>query len=154
MKNMSHQHPYRRLFLMSLLAFAVMYVLMYAMVDRLANVYTSLNQVYMALLMTGAMVLVELALMTSMYPDRRSNLIATAASLAFLLVAWFGIRKQTAIGDRQFLRSMIPHHGGAILMCQQAALTDPELIALCQRIVQGQQGEIEQMKAALEHRGT
>jgi uncharacterized protein (DUF305 family) len=26
---------------------------------------------------------------------------------------------QGAVGDDQFLRSMIPHHSGAILMCEQ-----------------------------------
>jgi uncharacterized protein (DUF305 family) len=44
---------------------------------------------------------------------------------------------------------MIPHHSGAILMCEQAKLVDPELIALCRDIVQGQSKEIAQMKAIL-----
>jgi hypothetical protein len=30
---------------------------------------------------------------------------------------------------------MIPHHSGAILMCEQAALTDPDIVALCRQIV-------------------
>ncbi len=34
---------------------------------------------------------------------------------------------QAGIGDKEFLRSMIPHHSGAILMCEQATLTDPEM---------------------------
>lgn len=45
---------------------------------------------------------------------------------------------------------MIPHHSGAVLMCLEASLTDPELIALCEGIVAGQQREIEQMQAILQ----
>lgn len=37
-----------------------MHVLMYAMVDRLANVYPNFHQFYMAGLMTAAMVVIEL----------------------------------------------------------------------------------------------
>ncbi|MFZ8373971.1 DUF305 domain-containing protein, partial [Staphylococcus aureus] len=39
----------------------------------------------------------------------------------------YGVRAQALVGDKQFLRAMIPHHSGAILMCQQANLTDPEI---------------------------
>ena len=45
---------------------------------------------------------------------------------------------------------MIPHHAGAILMCEQAPLQDSEIKALCKNIVSGQQSEIDQMKAKLE----
>lgn len=44
---------------------------------------------------------------------------------------------------------MIPHHSGAILMCEQASITDPEIVALCQQIVASQQKEIAQMEAIL-----
>jgi uncharacterized protein (DUF305 family) len=59
------------------------------------------------------------------------------------------IRQQTAISDRQFLRSMIPHHAGAILMCQQSAIRDREIKQLCGAIVSSQRSEIDQMKAKL-----
>ena len=55
---------YGRLVIMTVVSFIAMYWLMYAMVDRVENVYMSLNQVYMAALMTAPMVLIELALMT------------------------------------------------------------------------------------------
>jgi uncharacterized protein (DUF305 family) len=44
---------------------------------------------------------------------------------------------------------MIPHHTGAILMCEQAPLQDSEIKALCKNIVSSQQSEIDQMKAKL-----
>ena len=55
----------------------------------------------------------------------------------------------TTIGDTAFLRSMIPHHSGAILMCREASIHDPEIKTLCGEIVEGQRREIDQMKAIL-----
>lgn len=59
------------------------------------------------------------------------------------------MRQQTAVSDKQFLRSMIPHHGSAILMCQEASIQDSEIKELCRNIVSNQQSEIDQMKAKL-----
>jgi hypothetical protein len=42
-----NQNHYRHLFVMTAFSFMSMYVLMYAMVNTLANVYSKLNQVYM-----------------------------------------------------------------------------------------------------------
>jgi len=44
---------------------------------------------------------------------------------------------------------MIPHHSGAILMCEQANISDPEIISLCEQIVESQVEEINQMEAIL-----
>jgi uncharacterized protein (DUF305 family) len=65
------------------------------------------------------------------------------------VLALAGIRSQAAIGDRQFVRSMIPHHSGAILMCREASLADAELRRLCDEISAGQREEIEQMERIL-----
>ena len=150
MKHASHgSKHYLRLAGMSVASFAAMYVLMYAMVDKLDNVYASFNQVYMAGLMTAPMVAIELALMGSMYPDRKVNALILAVSLAALILFWLAIRSQAAVEDRQFLRSMIPHHAGAILMCEKSSIADPEIRKLCAGIIKGQQQEIDQMKAIL-----
>ena len=141
---------YRRLLVMTAISFIAMYFLMYAMVARIANVYLSFNQFYMAGLMTAAMVFIELLVMSGMYPDRKLNAILIVVSLISLCAFWFAIRQQTAIGDRQFVKSMIPHHSGALLMCQQASLTDPDLVRLCESILRGQQSEIDQMTAILQ----
>lgn len=140
---------YRRLAIMMILSFIAMYVLMYAMVDRLANVYPSWNQFYMAALMTASMIVIELVVMGGMYPNRKLNAILIGVGVVALAAFWMLIRQQTAIGDRQFLKSMIPHHAGAILMCDEASLQDPQLRTLCRSIVEGQQQEIDQMKTRL-----
>ena len=119
------------------------------MVDRFANVYPNFNQFYMAGLMAAAMVAIELVVMRGMYPNSRLNVLLIAVSLIAVAVFCTLIRQQTAIGDRQFVKSMIPHHGGAILMCRQATLQDAELVRLCEGIVRGQQSEIDQMNAKL-----
>jgi hypothetical protein len=148
-KAMDHKKPYWNLLIMAALSFGSMYVLMYAMVNSFGNVYNHLNQVWMAGLMAAPMVIIELILMRSMYPDRMRNAVIMVASLVVGLVLFFFIRQQTAIGDTQFLRSMIPHHAGAILMCEQASITDPEILSLCESIISSQQSEIDQMKAIL-----
>ncbi len=140
---------YGRLLLMAVLSFVSMYVLMYAMVDRFANVYANFNQFYMAGLMAAPMVVIELALMGAMYSDRRKNVVIMAGSLLALGIFWIFIRQQTAITDRQFLRSMIPHHAGAILMCKEAPIRDADIKTLCSAIVSSQQSEIDQKKAKL-----
>lgn len=141
---------YLRLIVMTALSFAAMYVLMYAMVDRFDSVYNSINQVYMAGLMAAAMVVIELAVMGSMYRNGKLNIAIVAISLAALVACWALIRTQGAVDDRQFLRSMIPHHSGAILMCEKAAIRDPEITELCKAIIVSQVDEIRQMKAKLD----
>lgn len=147
---MEYQRPYTRLAAMAGLSFLSMYVLMYAMVDVVANVLSNLNQAYMAGLMTAPMVLIELALMGGMYPDRRLNATVATICIVALIGCLVLIRQQTAIGDRQFLRSMVPHHAGAILMCGKAPIEASQIKELCRSIIAGQQAEIDQMKTMLE----
>ena len=145
---MSKTH-YSRLLLMVVLSFISMYALMYAMVNAFENVYPNFNQFYMAGLMTAPMVIIELALMGAMYQNKKLNLLIMGAALIALIVFWVLIRQQTAISDRQFLKSMIPHHAGALLMCAKAPIRDVEIKELCRTIISGQQTEIAQMKTML-----
>lgn len=149
MNTSSHHGHYVRLVIMSILSFIAMFMLMYAMVDSFSNVFANLNQVYMAGLMAAPMVLIEIFLMRAMYPKTKWNVAIISVSVFALLLFWFDIRQQAAIGDKQFLRSMIPHHAGAILMCEQAPIQDPEIKELCRQIISSQQREIDQMKAKL-----
>lgn len=140
---------YPRLYLMAGLSFVAMFALMYAMVDRFSNVFLNLNQFYMAGLMVVPMVLIELAVMRAMYSNGRLNTIIVIASIVALALFWFGIREQAAIGNEQFLRSMIPHHAGAILMCEETRANDAEIQKLCENIIKSQTDEIAQMRAKL-----
>ena len=146
---MNHEHSYRKLGVMAALSFLAMYALMYAMVNSFGNVFPNYNQFYMAGLMASPMVIIELWLMRAMYPNKKLNGFIILASLVLLAGFWTAIRQQTAVGDEQFLKSMIPHHAGAILMCEKASLEDMEIKELCQNILSGQQSEIDFMKAKL-----
>lgn len=144
---------YRKLLLMSVLSLLSMYMLMYAMVNTSSNVYNSFNQFYMAGLMTAPMVILEIALMGAMYRSKKLNALILAGSALAGIACWTLIRQQGAIADKQFLRSMIPHHAGAILMCEEATLRDPQLQELCTRIISSQQAEIDLMKTRLHELG-
>ena len=143
------QSHYRMLGLNLLASFVIMYLVMFAMIDGIADFYNNINMFYMTLMMVAPMAILMLAMMGSMYPNRRLNLALYAVFAIVFVAAFLAIRTQTAVGDQQFLRSMIPHHSGAILMCREAALTDPELVALCGRIERSQREEIDQMNAIL-----
>ena len=145
---------YIRLIVMILLSFVAMYLLMYAMINSADNFYANLNQVYMAGLMAAAMLVIELALMFGMYPNRRVNVMIIAAGAIALILFWVLTRRQAGITDKQFLRSMIPHHAGAILMCERAAIQDAEIKRLCQEIISNQRREIDEMKARLRDLGS
>ena len=145
----THDH-YPRLYLMAVLSFIAMFILMYAMNDRFPNVFVNVNQAYMAGLMAAPMVVIEIALMSMMYPDKRKNAVIVAISVVAGIVFWVLIRQQAAIGNAQFLRSMIPHHAGAILMCEQVRADDPGIKQLCAQIIESQREEIAQMRARLE----
>ncbi len=140
---------YVRLIIMSVLSFLSMYILMYAMVAKFENVFPNFNQFYMARLMASPMVLIEVFLMSAMYPNKKWNALIIAVSVLALILFWLGIRQQAAISVKQFLKSMIPHHVGAILMCEKASIHDPEIKQLCREIISGQRREIDQMKAKL-----
>lgn len=149
----AHDHAglasYGRLAAMAALSFLAMYGLMYAMVDKASNIHPSLNQAYMAGLMTAPMVVFELMLMGMMYPRKGLNRGLLGLSVVVGVLCFVGIRQQWLIGDREFLASMIPHHSGAILMCGKAPVRDPEIRRLCATIIEGQQREIEQMDSLL-----
>ena len=145
----AQDHHYRDLLVMGVLSFISMYILMYEMVDRFGNVYSSVNQVYMAGLMTAPMIVIELLIMRGMYHNRRLNALIAGVSVIAGVAFFVFIRQQTGVADQQFIRSMIPHHSGAILMCEEARLRDPQLQGLCQNIITSQQQEIDQMTALL-----
>lgn len=141
---------YVNLAIMAILSFISMFVFMYMMVDSFGNVYPNLNQFYMAGLMTAPMIVIEIFVMWSMYNNKKANLIIAGVSIILLVLFSLFIRKQTAISDIEFLKSMIPHHGGAVLMCDNPNLQDTEIKELCKGITSSQQSEIEWMKKKLD----
>lgn len=146
--DMKHHH-YKHLIVTTLINAVIMYLVMYTMIAGLPDFYNNINQVYMVLMMAAPMVIIMLIDMKSMFTEKRLNIILHVAAAALVILGFIGMRTQAAVGDSQFLRAMIPHHSGAILMCREANISDPEIQALCQTIMKSQQAEIDQMKAIL-----
>ena len=140
---------YRGLAVETAVDFVIMYLVMYTMIATLDDFRFNVNNVYMTLMMVAPMTVVMLVAMRSMYRSRRVNLAVGGAAVAVFAASFVAMRTQAGVGDAQFLRSMIPHHSGAILMCEQASITDPEIKRLCGNIVESQRREIAQMQAIL-----
>lgn len=146
----SHERSYLQFGINMAQGLAVMYAAMFTMIDTGADFRNNLNMLYMAVTMWGPMGIFMLAVMPGMFPARNINVVLYAVLGLLTVGSLWATREQTAIGDRQFIASMVPHHSGAILMCRQAELTDVELAALCNDISQGQRREIEQMNRIAE----
>lgn len=144
-----HSH-YGKLALNLAISTVIMYFVMFAMIDTLGDFYNNLNMFYMALMMVAPMAILMVAMMGSMYSNRSLNRAIYAGFSAVFVLALLGIRSQAAIGDAQFIRSMIPHHSGAILMCREASISDAELARLCGEIERAQREEIEEMQRILD----
>ena len=135
-----------------LISLAIMYLAMFAMIWSLGEFVQNINFFYMALVMWAPMAIVMMLTMKSMFMSSRINLILYAAFAAVFLLSLWGIRAQALVDDRRFLESMIPHHSGALTMCNRASLRDAEVRDLCFKrngIVESQTREIEQMEAML-----
>jgi uncharacterized protein (DUF305 family) len=136
-----------------ILSTIIMYVVMFEMIRGWGEFIQNINFFYMALTMAMPMGALMLLMMRSMYADRRLNLILYMVMGAISILSFAAVRTQALVGDKQFVRSMIPHHSGAILMCNEGSLRDAEVRGLCfapTGIVASQEREIAQMKAILE----
>lgn len=140
---------YKKLAIATTINTLLMFLITYVMIDRLDHLYFNINRFYMSLMMAAPMVIVMLLVMGSMYENKRLNALLMAGAVVLFALVFGLARSQTPIGDEQFLRSMIPHHSSAIVMCEEAALTDPEILALCEQIVAAQEAEISQMQEIL-----
>ena len=148
----SSSKPYVMLAVNLGLSLLVMYLAMFAMIWSWGEFIQNVNFFYMALVMWAPMGAIMLATMGGMYQSRGLNAALYVAFAAIFVLSLLGIRQQSLVGDDQFLRSMIPHHSGAILMCEEAKLTDPEIRQLCGEIIEAQKEEIAQMKRIMARR--
>jgi hypothetical protein len=124
--------------------------IMYAMVNAIGNVYNSVNQVYLAGLMTAPMIVIELLVMRGMYQDqRRIGLILSGAVVAGAVLFAF-TRWQT--GGRR--PSVPPLDDPSTTLGRSSCASRrrsrmPTSRRWCSNFIKGQQEEIQQMKAKL-----
>ena len=128
------------------ISLAIMYFVMFAMINSLGEFIQNVNFFYMALMMWAPMGSLMLIMMGGMYKNKRLNMALHAIFALVLVLSFLATRQQWLVGDKQFLRSMIPHHSGAILMCRESTIRDAEIKRLCDEIIPAQQREIDEMK--------
>jgi hypothetical protein len=140
---------YRKFMLTLGLSFLVMYAVMFSNVAEVSHIYLNLNRLYMTILMVAPMALIMLGVMHGMYKDKKLNAIIVVVSLLATILAFVMLRNQSYVGDEAFIRSMIPHHSSAILVSEEARITDPELRKLADEIIRSQKKEIAEMEQLL-----
>lgn len=143
----SHGRPYLMFWINMILGLIVMYVVMFSMIDGWGDFRNNLNMFYMAITMWAPMGIFMLATMPGMFPNRSVNTVLYVVFALLTAGSFWATRSQALIDDGQFIDSMIPHHSGAILMCREAKLADPELKTLCEAIIGAQREEIDQMES-------
>lgn len=143
------KNAYASLAVQTIVSGIIMYLVMFVMIDSLDSFFNNLNMLYMTLMMVAPMVVLMIVAMWHMFPSKAANVALLVGSLVIFAGSFALIRTQTTIGDTAFLRSMIPHHSGAILMCREASLSDPQVVRLCGEIKESQRREIDEMKAIL-----
>lgn len=127
-------------------AMAAMFVLTY--VDTLSRDHVEWSQTrfYMMFVMGAAMAVIMLGFMRGMFPNRTANIaIVLGSAVIFAVGIWF-VRSQVAIGDRSYMRAMIPHHSIAILTSERATIKDRRVRELANEIITSQKREIAEMK--------
>ena len=110
--------------------------------DKLRDIRLHLNDIYMAILMTGWM----FALMGLYYMNMAQILLGSI----IIIVMLYMIRNQTFINESQYLSGMIPHHSMAVLMSKRLLEKnlplEPEIKQLATNIISSQESEINLMK--------
>lgn len=118
-----------------------LFAMPFIMIYRYEDFYLSMNQLYMGLIMSLFMVLLE----SFMHPLPLSIIIAIIILIILLTIF---VKKQTGINKKQYLRDMIPHHSMA-LQTSEKQINEPVVGKLAQTIFQTQIDEIYQMKKLL-----
>ena len=141
--------PYLRFGLTLTASLMAMWVISLAQVRSIEHAYLNLSNLYVALTGVGAMGLIMFVAMRGMFQNVRKNVVTFAALVAVTVGGFVLARTESFVGDRAFLESMIPHHSRALVVCQESHIGDPDVVALCDRIIQSQTEEIDQMQALL-----
>jgi hypothetical protein len=111
------------------------------MINNLADYRLSVSQIYMAIIMSSGMVLLE----GTMHPLPAVGWILAAAGVIGGIV---GYRWQIGVSDREYLHDMVPHHSMAVLTSKHVLerSSDKRIKQLAETILNAQVKEIALMK--------
>lgn len=135
----------------SLVSFLIMFVLTYSAIDTFDHFFLNINKLYMAAVMTSPMLIVKAVSMKKMIQQQHFKFLMGVGT-TLTIIFFLAIRSQFMVDDGQFLRSMIPHHSSAIVMCEDSDIKDADIIELCDQIVETQKREIELMQRMLQEK--
>ncbi len=141
---------YRRFGAMIATSTVVMFMLTYTNSWEWSHVQWSEERVYMAILMGGAMAMIMLGFMWSMYEKTTVNIGIMVGGLAVALIALFLSRSQLFVDDEAYMNGMIPHHSIAILTSERADIDDVRVRELADEIIIAQRKEIKEMEWLLD----
>ncbi len=143
--------PERAMLIMFFVSIPIGYFTMPTILGFSSDVRFHLNKVYGAVLMGGYMALVELFM-----HGYKTDYQGWAAAWILIIIAMSSlIYFQIGIGENDFLRGMIEHHGMGIAMAKRVLERDDltqDAKILARSIVDTQQKEIKQMDEMLEDR--
>ncbi|WP_225752608.1 DUF305 domain-containing protein [Actinotalea sp. Marseille-Q4924] len=137
---------YLRFAAMILTGMVVMYFVMFVGSWEWSHIRFSQSRVFMAITMGGAMGLVMLAWMLTMYKSTKANIAVVVASLVLLGGGAALDRSQATVGDSAFMSGMIPHHSLAITRSERAQIEDVRVCELAVAISEAQRREIDEME--------
>ncbi|MCL2085682.1 DUF305 domain-containing protein [Candidatus Saccharibacteria bacterium] len=139
----------RLILLIAAINFVVMFFHIYGMINSWGDFYVNLNQIYIAGAMVGTGTVIEVLLMHKAHKSKKLVVVTAVAGTVLFIFCFYATRGQWFIDDRQFARSMIPHHSGTILMCRRANLKDRELIEWCQKTIDSHERAIDELREIL-----
>jgi hypothetical protein len=146
-RNSASHGSYKRFFAMIAAAMVAMYVLTYVNSFQIVDhAWFSETRLFMTMIMGASMIVIMLAFMLSMYPDRGTNLVIFGAAVLLFLAGTGLVRSQVTVDDADYMEGMIPHHSIAVLTSERARIEDPRVRDLADRIIEAQRREIREME--------
>ena len=118
-------------------------------VSKISDIRFGLNDVFMAVLMTGWMLFFDSIITFYFLEDAR---LLHIFSVLLICATIYFIRKQLFVDDIQYLNGMIPHHSMAVLMSEKIKekTKNSKILNLANNIIKTQKDEIRLMKELLD----
>ena len=138
---MDHQHSFHYSQMFVIMIISGLMSTMNVWVDKYDDIYVSINDLYMILLMTGWMFF----LMGIANRDTKIAFVGFCLMVANMVC----IRTQFMISEKQYIRGMIPHHSMAIHMSKKLLNKDTNIKPFLEKIIKTQTEEINWMKQQL-----
>ena len=85
MNNKNSKGMYIKLAIMIVVMFIAMYFIMFSMIDTIGNLIPNINNLYMTILMTTSMVIIELLIMREMYSNKKWNISILLVSVTIMV---------------------------------------------------------------------